>query len=137
MVLSGRKRPDFGRFPSICPTSITSCATWSYPRPRHLFLRTPPSVSPNRRTLSHKHYIHAYGILQNPWGRNDFPMFQAKAAEVPEGSAAEARLTHSCLASKVGARRLLGAAPLIKAVIGRDLFRGNAKTRNPSSIARI
>ena len=32
-LLSGRKRPDFNRFPSTCPTSLTSCNTWSYPCP--------------------------------------------------------------------------------------------------------
>ena len=51
IILSGRKRPDFNKFPSTCHSSITSCTTWSYPCPRGLLL-PPPSVSPNRKTSS-------------------------------------------------------------------------------------
>ena len=52
MLLSGRKRPDFNRFPSTCPTSITSCTT--HPCPRDLLLWPPPisPMSPNRKTSS-------------------------------------------------------------------------------------
>ena len=45
-------RPDFSRFPSTCPTSITICTTRSYPCPRDLLLPRPPSISSNRKTSS-------------------------------------------------------------------------------------
>ena len=51
-LLSGRKRPDFNRFPSTCPTSLTSCSAWSYPCPVIYYCEPPLSVSPDRKTSS-------------------------------------------------------------------------------------
>ena len=52
ILLSGRKRPDFNRFPSTCPTSRTSCSTWSYPCPVIYYCDPPPCVSLDRKTSS-------------------------------------------------------------------------------------
>ena len=41
----GRECPDFNRFLSTCPTSITSCTTHSYPNPLVYYCGPPPSVN--------------------------------------------------------------------------------------------
>ena len=55
--------PDFNRFPSTCPTSITSCTTWSYPCPRHLLL-TPPG----KTSSEGGYYCHGNISTQNKAG---------------------------------------------------------------------
>ena len=52
VLLSGRKRPDSNRFPSTCPTSLTSCSTWSYQCPIIYYCDPLPSVSPDGKTSS-------------------------------------------------------------------------------------